>query len=46
MKSQDYWQLFLETGSPELYLLYINARKMGTNHVFDNPRSGTESYSL
>jgi hypothetical protein len=46
MKSQDYWQLFLETGSPELYLLYNNARKMETNHVFDNPRSGTESYSL
>ena len=46
MRSQDYWQIFLETGSPEVYLLFINARKMENTHVFDDTRSGTQSYSL
>ena len=39
MNSQDYWQMFLETGAPELYLLYNNARKMENSHVPDNSRS-------
>ena len=40
MLSQDYWQIFLETGAPELYLLYNKARKMENTHVFDNQRPG------
>lgn len=27
MNAQNYWQLFLETGAPEMYLLYTEARK-------------------
>ena len=27
MNAQNYWQLFLETGAPELYLLYSKAKK-------------------
>lgn len=27
MDSQNFWQLFMETGAPEMYLLYTNARK-------------------
>ena len=46
MKSQDYWQLFLETGAPELYLMFHNARKMETTHVSDNKGTGTQSYGL
>ncbi len=46
MMSQDYWQMFLETGAPELYLLFNNARKMETTNVLDNPRPGTPGHSL
>lgn len=46
MKSQDYWQMFLETGAPELYLLYNNARKMENTHVLDDTGAGTPDYSL
>ena len=46
MKSQDYWQIFLETGAPELYLLYNNARKMENSNVFDNSGSGSQSHGL
>ena len=46
MNKSDYWQLFMETGAPELYLLYNNARKMETAHVSDNKGTGTQSYGL
>lgn len=36
MTSQDYWQMFLETGAPEMYLLYNKALKMETSYVPDN----------
>ena len=46
MKSQDYWQMFLETGAPELYLLYNNARKMEIPHVFDDKGLSTPGHRL
>lgn len=46
MRSQDYWQIFLETGAPELYLLYNNARKMESIHVLDHTGTGTESHGI
>ncbi len=46
MKSQDYWQMFLETGAPELYLLYNNARKMETTHVLDDQGPGSSGHSI
>ena len=33
MNAMDYWQLFLETGAPEAYLMYSNALKMEETHV-------------
>ena len=33
MKSVDYWNFFLETGAPELYLLYTKAAKTEGVHV-------------
>ncbi len=36
MNAQDYWEFFLETGAPEVYLLYNNARKMEKIHVLDD----------
>ncbi len=46
MTSQDYWQMFLETGAPELYLLYNNARKVENGHVLDNSGPGFAGHSL
>lgn len=46
MKAQDYWQIFLETGAPELYLMYNSARKMEMADVFEGSCAGTESYRL
>lgn len=36
MNAQNYWQIFLETGSPEIYMLYSQAKKMEEHHVFDD----------
>ena len=36
MNATNYWQLFLDTGAPEMYLLYQKARKTEENHVFDH----------
>lgn len=46
MTSQDYWQIFIETGAPEMYLLYNNARKMENAHVPDNTGTGTAGYGV
>ena len=35
MKAMDYWQLFMETGAPELYLLYQQALKVEESNVSD-----------
>ena len=40
MTSQDYWKMFLETGAPEMYLLYTSARRMEMPNVFDDTGSG------
>ena len=46
MRSQEYWQIFLETGAPEMYLLYNNARKRENAHVFNNEGLGYPSNQL
>lgn len=46
MDAQMIWQMFLETGAPEMYLLYNKARKMEENHVSDDPGTCFESNSL
>lgn len=37
MNAANYWQLFLDTGAPEMYLLYQKALKTEENHVSDHP---------
>lgn len=39
MKALDYWQLFLETGAPEAYLLYSKMLKSEAGYVYDDPGS-------
>jgi len=46
MKSDQLWQLFLETGAPELYLLYNKARKTEDADVLDDPGLGSARYTL
>ena len=46
MTSKDYWQMFLETGAPELYLLYNNARKSEITNVFDSSGPCSEGHSV
>ena len=40
------WQVFLDTGAPEVYLLYHKARQMGEHHVFDDTGSCITGDSL
>ena len=46
MNAKDYWQIFLETGAPEFYLLYHKAQKMENINVLDGSRIGSEGNSL
>ena len=46
MNAQDYWTLFLETGAPEMYLLYNRARKMEVSYAHDGSGSGIESNAV
>ena len=46
MKANDYWNIFLETGAPEAYLLYSRALKMEVADVFDDTRTGTAGHGL
>ena len=46
MDSRSYWQLFMDTGAPEMYLMYQKARRMEDAHVLDNQRAGTPGVSL
>ena len=41
MQAQNYWEIFLETGAPEMYLLYAQALKMEDIHASEGggPRS-------
>lgn len=46
MDSQNLWQMFLETGAPEMYLLYNKARKMEELHVLDDTGPGAAGHGL
>ena len=46
MDAQAMWQMFLETGAPEMYLLYNKARKLEEANVLDDSGIGPESNSI
>ena len=46
MDARSYWQLFLETGAPEMYLMYTQMRKQETNNVFEDTRLGDPGHSV
>jgi len=46
MTASNYWQLFLETGAPELYLMYQQALKMEETNVSDRSGRSPSGYGL
>ena len=46
MNAVDYWSLFMETGAPEMYLLFKNAKKTEEANVLDNTGLGPKGHSL
>ena len=46
MKAENYWHMFLETGAPELYLMYTQAKKTEESYVFDSAGSDITSNKL
>lgn len=46
MNAQDYWQLFLETGAPEAYLMYSRQMKTEAHYVYDDSGSGPADNGL
>ena len=44
MDARNYWELFLETGAPELYLMY--REMMEEKHVSDDPGTGAAGHGL
>ena len=37
MNATDFWQLFMETGAPEAYLMYSKMLKTEKTYVYDDP---------
>lgn len=46
MNAKDYWQLFLETGAPEAYVMYSQQMKSEAQYVYDDPGCRPEGYGL
>lgn len=46
MNANQYWNVFMDSGIPEYYLLYISAKKQEESHVLDNTGTGTSGHTL
>lgn len=46
MLSMDYWKLFLDTGAPEMYLMYNAAKRAEVTNVFNDQGTGTACNDL
>lgn len=46
MDAKEYWQLFLETGAPEVYIMYAKVLKSEGSHVLEHHSLGFESQRL
>lgn len=46
MDIENLWQFFLDTGAPEVYLLYTQAKKVEDAHVFDGSGISAEGDKL
>lgn len=46
MNQQAMWSVFLNTGAPEAYLLYCEARKVKEPYVSDNQGTCDQSHKI
>lgn len=46
MNAKELWQIFMETGAPEVYLLYHRALDTEEMHVYDDPGPGAAGHGL
>lgn len=46
MEARHIWQLFVDTGAPELYMLYNKARNAEENHVSNDTGTCSESHGV
>lgn len=46
MDAKEYWRLFLETGAPEVYLMYSQALKSEETYVSDYHGTGVTGQRL
>ena len=46
MKANELWQSFLQTGAPEMYLLYSEAKRLEEGNVPEGSRAGASGNSL
>ncbi len=46
MNAELFWQVFLETGAPEAYLMFQKMRRMEDGNVSDNQGTGAQAYRL
>ena len=46
MNAAEYWKIFMETGAPEAYMMYTQAKRMENTHVFDDPGFGAPGHRL
>ena len=44
MKAMDYWNLFMDTGAPEAYLMYSRQLKMEESYVPDDSGYCSQSH--
>ena len=46
MEANNWLILFLETGAPEFYVKYNQAKRLESSHVFDDPGFGAPGHRL
>ena len=46
MEPEEIWQLFVDTGAPEFYMLYNEARRTEDTHVSHDSRIGIKSHGI
>lgn len=46
MNAETFWQLFLKTGSPEVYLMYNEARRLEQSHVPEYEGPGSSGHAI
>lgn len=46
MDSNQFWLAFMDTGAPEMYLLYTKAKRMEELHVSDDQGPSAQSHKL